>query len=611
MRLIAQRDGPYLRVEQDGGYSPEARVIMRGVASGARCEGGVHWTYPYTMGAVLALKAAASLLPADLSLSEDLQKEVTRTEELSGKEHQIRKVIQRYMDDPSLAMAPYVTSDSPTPWRHQSLAYHWGVRVDGMYLAHKPGLGKTRSGSDIIRGRIDAGDVRWPEQVWVPSHWSHVFPDRPIYDHWGIKGGILIVAPNVVLGTWVGELKRWQGIDAILINSKDKATKIRRGGMAAWVHVISYGSLESVEDNEYDGIIADEAHYLACEDTKLFARLNHLRTKAKWCVAMSGTQMSNMLPSLWAQYYWLDGGRSLGASRESFERRYFEFEGRKRVALPHAEKEISHHISRITYYQTMQEAFPDKPRKIQQVMKVPMSQDQQRYYEDVRTKTVTDVLAGQLTVDVATTRLLKLLQVCQGFVKDDDGNIQTFTSAKLRALRDMITGQGDLAGTRTLVWVRFRHDQRLIVQMLRKAGIEPLYLHGDMNQQQREYVRDQWNSNHRHRVLVGMIQLGIGINLHAPHCVDDYGNPARCSTTIFYGMDWRVTQLEQAMDRVYRGDQVESCLYRYLLSEALETSEGLIEPLDVRVYETLMLKMEQAASVSEESIDYIRRLLAA
>ena len=109
-----------------------------------------------------------------------------------------------------------------------------------------------------------------------------------------------------------------------------------------------------------------------------------------------------------------------------------------------------------------------------------------------------------------------------------------------------------------------------------------------------------------------MIQMGIGLNLHAPACVNEAGQPARCSTTIFHGLDWRVTQLEQAMDRVYRGDQVETCLYRYLLSDELDESDDdgePLKPIDVRVYEALMEKLDQATRVSSGSVDHVRMQL--
>jgi hypothetical protein len=77
--------------------------------------------------------------------------------------------------------------------------------------------------------------------------------------------------------------------------------------------------------------------------------------------------------------------------------------------------------------------------------------------------------------------------------------------------------------------------------MLTKHKVEHRVLHGDVTETHREDLKAEWNSDHRVRVLVGMIQMGIGLNLHAPNCVNDAGQPARCSTTVFYGLDWIAT----------------------------------------------------------------------
>lgn len=473
--------------------------------------------------------------------------------------------------------------------------------------------GKTRIGSDVVRGKFELGQIRAPEQFPLPDRYSDALKDRVLKTRWAIRGGVLVTCPSVVIGEWIEQLKRWQNIEAVPITG-DADRKRYRAGLKAWVHVCGYDSLESVEGNEYDGILADEAHYLANEESNRYQRISVLGQHVAWKVAMSGTPIPNMLPSLWAQYYWLDGGRTLGPTYEAYRQRYFSVSGRKLEENQNAETRISQAISRITMFLTMQQAFPDKAQKIQQVMRIPMTEEQQRYYELVRKQQAADIVAGKVTVMEAMTRLTKLLQITQGFVLDDKKVAQQFSSAKLKALEDMLTGQGDLTDRRTIVWSRFKHDIAMISEMLTRKGIAHVQFHGDLSAAEKEDVKAKWNSDYKLRVLVGNLKMGIGVNLHAPNCVDDKGQPARCSTTVFYGLDWRVTELEQAMDRVYRGDQVETCLYRYLLSDELDTSDANgdpIKPIDVRVYESLQDKLNQVTRVNEESVEYIRRLLAA
>lgn len=616
MKLDARHDGRELVVTQEGGYSPDSCIVLRSIAQGSYVVDGIHWHYPWGVGTVLSLYEAAELLQAELDIDRDIAEAHAAAATETHKEIAVRKLLQKYMDNRELPLADFMTTPAPPPWWHQKIAYHWAMRVNAIYLAHKPGLGKTREGCDIIRGRINAGDARWPEQVWVDEHESDVIPGNWIPGHWAIEGGVLVVAPGIVLGTWAEELWRFQQIPATVVYSTQRQVKFKRSGVASYVHLITYDSLEAVEDNKYDGIIADELHFLANAETKRFARMQHLRQSAKWVVGLSGTPVSNMLPSLWSQYYWLDGGRTLGSSYESYRRRYFEGSSRKPEQKKGAAGAVAQKIARITYFLDMPTAFPDKELKVQQLYRVPMTQEQLHYYEAVRRDVIADVRTGSVTTENISVKLIKLLQICQGFVKDDEGNIHRFTSAKLHALRDMLTGNGDFTDRKTIVWCRFRQDLSEVYEMLTKRGIKCLALHGDVSRKERDHIRDLWNHDSSYRVMIGMIQIGIGVNLHAPNCVGPDGRPDRCSTTVFYGLDWRVTQLEQAMDRTYRGDQVETCLYRYLLSDDLEgtyggdTDEGRILPIDMRVYNILQEKLEQAVEISEESIEYIRSLVA-
>lgn len=613
--------GELLIVKQIGGFTAENRVVLRSIGKGRYWNGksfrtwdGEKWVFGYSQGSLSSLQQAAYFIEAKLTLSEELDQRLEDLQNSIKMEEKTRQLIQRYMDNTDLKLGSYITQVEPPPWRHQQLAYHWAMRMDAIYIQHKPGLGKTRSGADIARGRFNRGDIRQPESIWLPDRWSRAKPEQALEARWGVKGGFLIVCPNVMLGTWQEQLMAWQNIYGQIISGHSRKKKLEQAGVPALAHICTYDSLDIVEDNQYDMIIGDELHSIASHESIRWCRMCRLRESAKFVVGLSGTPISNMLPSLWSQYFWLDNGRSLGSTYEEYKRRYFKG-GRKLEPKEGSQDAIAARISRISYPLTMQEAFPDKAKKIQQVERIPMTNEQIRYYHRVRDNLVADIMTGTVTTDAITTQLTKLQQICQGWVKDDTGNIQEFTSAKMDALMEMLTGQGDLASERVIIWCRFRRDLHKIIHALEQAGKPTLMLKGGMGRKLEEWTKDSWNNDYRYRCMVGMIQKGIGINLHAPNCVDSNGNPDRAHTTIFYGLDWKVTSLEQAMDRVYRGDQVETCLYRYLLSEELSGSfddnGNPLQPLDVRIYDLLQRKLILATEVSEDSIDYVRSLLGA
>lgn len=604
-------EGRRIRVQQQGGFGNQAKIELRSISQDHEWDPAESaWFYSYSPGALMGLHEAATRLRAQLRMDEHLLGQLEQVREETRKELEVRKLMQRYLDDLTLPLAAYPTQPSPPPWAHQSVAWHWAMRVRVWYGALSPGTGKTRIGSDIIRGKVNLQQVREPQQIDLERRYSRAVEGKILPERTGIAGGVLITCPSGVTGEWVEQLARWQHVRALSISGTPER-KRRRAGTAAWVHVCGYESLEAVEDNRYDLIIADEAHFLANDESKRWKRMELLRREAAGAVALSGTPMPNMLESLWAQFYWLDGGRTLGPSEEAYRRRYLAANIQDGLD---AETRVSRAISRVTMFMTLKDAFPDTHPKIHQVVKIPMTTEQADYYEQLRKQAVVDIIGGTVDSAMITTKLIKMLQVTQGFVLDNDRVVQQFSSAKLKALEGMITGDGDLTNKRTIIWCRFKADIDRVCEMLTRYKIQHMTLRGGQlgTDRAKDEFKKKWNGDWTQRYLVGMISMGIGLNLNAPNCVNDKGQPDRCSTTIFYGLDWKVTQVEQAMDRVYRGDQVEPCLYRYLLTEELEDENHKpVQPIDVRIYEVLQMKLDQATEVKEESIRYIRYLLNA
>jgi SNF2 family DNA or RNA helicase len=598
-------------VTQDAGHGHNVSSVMRGVHQDMRWDGKQQaWIFPFLPAAVYALSEAADMLRLQLRLDATLDQVRKQVSEENIKEAEIRKLVQRYIDDKTLSVAEYTGHPVLKPFPHQAIAYHWAMKVRVLYLMHKMGLGKTREGADIVRGDYERQHIITPEQFYCGRTPSTINPEVMLPEQWCVQGGALVVCPAAVISEWTEQLWKWQGIEALSITG-DAEQKRHKAGCQALVHVCSYDSLEVIERNIYWRIIADEAHYVANQDSNRFRRLMALRRKAKRALALSGTAQSHGLESLFSQFYFLDGGRTLGPTMGAFKKRFLAKKDREDNLTP--EEAVSRAISRVAWPLSMQEAFPDKAHKIHKEIRVPMTEEQAVFYEKVRTEAETNILSGKLSLTDSMTRLSKLLQITQGFVLDNARIVQQFSSAKLNALEELIKKGGDLDGKRSIIWCGYVAEKEMICALLKRMGKKYLVLDGNVKDSKREALKDAWNTDASYTYLVGMIQMGIGLNLHAPDCVDEQGQPARVSTTIFYNMSWKMTLIEQAMDRVYRSDQKETCLYIYLLSEDIYEGKGRkkVEPIDVRVHRTFISNLENAKKVTDGTIEYIRGLIAA
>jgi hypothetical protein len=179
MRLSARLVGQKIEVVQDGGYGLEARQALSRAGKGAKWDGTTStWVYDVGHGVVESLREIAETLGADLELDDELRQAGEESAARLAREQQVRVLMQQRIDAPAAGRWPwgdlpaYRTVQAPPPWRHQAIAHHWATRVQALYVAHKPGLGKTRTGVDVIRARIDAGWVRFMTQRWVDAHKS-------------------------------------------------------------------------------------------------------------------------------------------------------------------------------------------------------------------------------------------------------------------------------------------------------------------------------------------------------------------------------------------------------------------------------------------------------
>src|SRR5690606_15041917 len=296
-------------------------------------------------------------------------------------------------------------------------------------------------------------------------------------------GGILVICPNNMQSTWKEEFNQWQGMTALEITGT-KAKKTQKAGTLAHAHIINYESLRIVLLNAYDAVIIDESHRCANysgQTTNCLA----LAQKALRRVLLTGTPVSNSLESVFYQMLIVDGGRSLGASKTAFLDKWFDSEmgegGRpQRRPKPGAVEAVSELMSRSTYFLRKEEAL-DLPEKLHSVIKVEMTADQERYYNNLKAEVVTYIQDSEVTVEQAAARMMKLRQVCQGFVYDDEKAVKEFSSAKIDSFIYLL--HHACAERKVGVWACFSPEIDRMVKELYQRGIGYVRIEGKIMKQ--------------------------------------------------------------------------------------------------------------------------------
>ncbi|NJL70728.1 MAG: DEAD/DEAH box helicase [Candidatus Competibacteraceae bacterium] len=545
----------------------------------------MEWDFPLTAACVLTLQRVAEKHRLQIQWSQDLQQYADEQRRIDDYEQQIRLAIENIIKKNEFLPGYVTNTQKGAPMRHQMIAYHWGIRFTGLLLAHDPGLGKSRSAIDLSRGWYDIGVVRPMQQFWDPEAGL-----------WGVRGGILVVTKAAMVRTWALEYMQWQGMTALEI-SGEKKRKLYKAALPMHAHVINYESLHCVMHNKYDAIVIDECHAVSnsSQQTENVLKLSQGTNRR---LGLTGTPISNNLESAFYQMLIIDGGRALGPGKTKFLDEYFVPSDKgaqghtKNIPKPGSLEAVSNKMARCTYFLKKEDAI-DLPPKTHTPVYLDMTTDQARYYNKLKDDYLVYIQDSQVSAQQAAARMMKLRQMCQGFVYDDNGVAKDFNAAKVEALVDMLKTK--FTGRKVVVWAVFTHEINMLCQRLMQEQIGFVRLDGTVTSKK---VRDAnlklWNENPAAQVFIGQIQMGVGITLHANECY------VPCYDCVYLGIDYSFINWTQSQDRIHRIGQKYPCSYTYLL-----TDDGV----DRNIYQSLQTKANTSNAVYKAGKEFYASLV--
>jgi SNF2 family DNA or RNA helicase len=586
---VTRSKANHIRVSQTPPQREDLKHALQRIGSPARwIPAEWAWDAPLNPAAVARLDEVAKQFGERIEWAPELKGYAEEHLKREDYEHQTRLAIERLIQDKSIAIEPYVCRPDMPPLRHQDIGYHWSLRVRGVLLAWDMGLGKTKSGADASGGWYRTGQIQPMRPIMVGG--------KP-----GVAGGVLIVCPRSMMKTWHDELYQWQNASSLIVYGREAKRKMRLAATPSFYHIVNWEGLKFIEHNEYAGIILDECHRMANNSTQS-EKSRNVAQRTQKVIALTGTPISNDLKSIFYPMLAVDGGRSLGPSRAAFLEKFFTVRKNRRGEDEHDPKEnaaveIARAISASTYFLKKTEAI-DLPPKTHTPVYLEMTPEQADYYAKLKADALVYIQDAEVTVDQASARMMKLLQVCQGFVLTDDMNEDTrgrhFSDAKTAELMDMLTGP--LQGRKVITWCNFKFEIKRLRNALREAGIPHCCVDGDATQAERDAAKESFNRDPNMLIHVRQISMSEGVTLLA----NESGNP--CSNAIYLALNYRMVDLLQSIDRNHRIGQKLPCTYHYLLTE---------NGIDRMVYLRLLEKIKNAEVVHTTGKAWYRELLEA
>jgi len=415
----------------------------------------------------------------------------------------------------------------------------------------------------------------------------------------------LIICPQQVRLNWEREFMRFATVPGkTCILRGGNLQKVRRlidalrdEDDCAWsACIISIDSVNSIWDAikqlQWDFACIDESHKIKNPSTNRFKNLVLLDdTHAKSKEILTGTPINNSLFDLWAQLEWLGKGLSGFSTFGNFRAFHGKWEqqmqggtgvaklvGFKNMPL------IQERLARLSFLFRKEDMKGDLrlPEKVYDVYEVSMNSKQAEIYKQVATKLVAEIdeiLANaeekgtqNLTVEHILTKLIRLAQICSGFVKLDDTideineiiirgkEIQiSDRNPKIDALIKIIREDWENdSNSKCVIWATFIPDIIAISSRLAKEGINHVGYHKAIQDicyrvKDSAAAEDVINRNDSCRVLIanpasaGIGQNYLGYNVDKPEDSTMYVNHH-----IYFSCNWSAVDRIQSEDRSHR-----------------------------------------------------------
>lgn len=366
---------------------------------------------------------------------------------------------------------------------------------------------------------------------------------------------VLVIAPlRVARDTWPAEIQKWDHLKLLSYSVAVGSVEERRKALwkKALVYIINRENVDWLVNQsglpfDYDMVVIDELSSFKSGKARRFRSLLKVRPQVKRIVGLTGTPSGNGLMDLWAEFKLLDLGKRLGRFITRYRETFFLPDKRNQQIIfsykpkPEAAKRIYGLISDMTISMKSVD-FLDMPPLVTNVIPVELSEKERRQYELLKADMVLSL--GDQEIDAKNAAALsgKLLQMANGAVYDEEGEVISIHDRKLDALEDVIEGAN---GKPVLVAYWFRHDLERMKK--RFTGLREIRSSEDIT---------DWNEGKIAVAAIHPASAGHGLNLQQGG-----------SMLVWFGLTWSLELYQQTNARLWRQGQKNMVIIHHIVTK--------------------------------------------
>lgn len=375
---------------------------------------------------------------------------------------------------------------------------------------------------------------------------------------------VLVVAPKKVAeSTWGAEAAKWDHLRGLRVSVVLGDAKKRERALAAEadLYVTSRDLFPWLAERKpwaFDMVVIDELTSFKNSASLRFRAFRRVRPLMRRVVGLTGTPTPNGLADLWAQFYCIDQGESLGRFKGRFLDTYFSVFRRNNIPIritpkAGAEKAVYAKISSLSL--TLRaEDWLRLPEMLTETVRVALPEEEARRYRDFERERVLE-LAGldePLVAANAAGLCNKLAQFANGAIYLPGGTAAETSRAKMDALMELVEAAHS-SGESALVFYQFRHDWERAAARPELRGMSVRRYDGD------DDLR-AWNAGGVDVLFAHAAATAYGLNMQAGGHV-----------VVWYGTGFNAELYLQGNARLHRqGQTLPTRVYRLAVADTVD-----------------------------------------
>lgn len=437
---------------------------------------------------------------------------------------------------------------SPGAWQHQRRAFYFAERLPGAGLFLDMGGGKSKVAVAKVEMRKPKLTlILCPKSVmgvWAKQFRIH---GSRQYDVWTAEGAMTIIKKSNNLMKWAVRPTPQPKIAVVNYDS------CWRGGMQ-----------EVLMKLKPQFIILDESHKIKAASGKASRFAMKVCKPASDVLLLTGTPMPHGPEDIYGQYR-AAAPEIFGTSYNRFTNRYFNkrkiSNGARTIDIIDAKNplradmadEFHRKVASISIIVKRDEMGLDVPQRLPSVERYcELTNKTMRHYNSLLREFITELEDGSYSVaDNALTKLMRLRQLCSGFLKDDEGHEHNIGDEKQRLFAEVLDelprDQGPI-----VCFAAFHHDLDAIRDVASDAGLN----YGELSGRRRDGLASDSTLAPGFDVVGVQLQSGgVGVDF------------TRSRFGIYYSIDYNLGNIEQSFARLDRPGQQHRVSFIHLITK--------------------------------------------